>query len=76
MKNPPKFNFERSFERYRDEVKCWSEITSIDKAKRGTLLVLSLPEGGKYGESADFCLNQVKGYFQSQDNDLHVYQLP
>ena len=33
-------------------------------------------EGGKYGESADFCLNQVKGCFQSQDNNLHVYQLP
>ena len=44
MKHPPKFNTERSYERFQDEVKVWEKITSIQAEARGSLLVLSLPE--------------------------------
>ena len=67
MKHPPKFNVERSFERYKDEVICWSEITSIEKGKRGTLLVLSLPDTGRYGDLRGKCMD---GCNHKGDNGL------
>ena len=52
-KDPPKFNTERSYERYENEVDAWSSITSVAKSKQGTILVLSLPESGKHGDLKD-----------------------
>ena len=48
--DPPKFNTERSYKRYENEVDAWSSITSVAKTKQGTILVLSLPESGKHGD--------------------------
>ena len=50
VKEPPRFNADRSYERYENEVDAWSNITTVDKAKQGTLLVFSLPDSGKYGD--------------------------
>ena len=50
VKEPPRFNTDRSYERYENEVDAWSNITTVDKAKQGTLLVFSLPDSGKYGD--------------------------
>ena len=50
VKEPPKFNTDRSYERYETEVDAWSSITTVAKAKQGTMLVLSLPDSGKYGD--------------------------
>ena len=47
--DPPRFNTERSYEGYENEVDAWSSITSVAKTKQGTILVLSLPESGKHG---------------------------
>ena len=50
MKTPPKFNLERPFARFKEEVLAWAEITSIDKKNQGTLVTLSLPDQGRYGD--------------------------
>ena len=61
MKQPPKFNLERSFARFKEEVIAWSKITSIDKKLRGTLVTLqSLPDSGKYGDLRGKVIDSVK----------------
>ena len=50
VKEPPRFNTDRSYKRYENEVDAWSSITTVAKSKQGTLLVLSLPESGKHGD--------------------------
>ena len=50
VKEPPKFNTDRSYEQYETEVDTWLSITTVANAKQGTLLVLSLPDSGKYGD--------------------------
>ena len=80
MKEPPKFNTDRSYERYETEVDAWSTITPVAKAKQGTLLVLSLPDSGKHedlkGKVMDGCdykgengLKNVKEFLK-----LHIGQ--
>ena len=61
MKQPPKFNLERPFARFKEEVIAWSKITSIDKKLRGTLVTLqSLPDSGKYGDLRGKVIDSVK----------------
>ena len=50
MKEPPRFNTERSYERFEAELDAWSTITTVAKQKQGTLVMLTLPETGKYGD--------------------------
>ena len=50
VKELPKFNTDRTYERYENEVDAWSSITTVAKGKQGTLLVLSLPDSGKHGD--------------------------
>ena len=80
MKEPPKFNTDRSYERYETEVDAWSSITPVAKAKQGTLLVLSLPDSRKHedlnGKVMDGCdykgengLKNVKEFLK-----LHIGQ--
>ena len=80
VKEPPKFNTDRSYERYETEVDAWSSITTVANAKQGTLLVLSMPDSGKYGDLKgkviDGCdykgengLNNVKEFLK-----LHIEQ--
>jgi hypothetical protein len=46
--NPPVFNSEvKSYERYKQELLAWNEITELPAAKRGIAIALSLPEGDK-----------------------------
>ena len=43
--NPPHFQKEtKSYERYKQELLAWREVTEIDKAKQGIAVALSLPE--------------------------------
>ena len=42
--NPPSFNKEKSYERFRQELIAWKEITDLDKTKQGIAIALSLPE--------------------------------
>ena len=49
-KDPPPFDSEgKSFARYKTEVKTWTLVTEIPKAKWGLVLALSLPEKDKSG---------------------------
>ena len=50
LKNPPRFNLDRSYERYKKDLKLWASVTSVEKAKQGSLVTLSLPETGKYDD--------------------------
>ena len=80
VKEPPRFNTDRSYDRYENEVDTWSSITTVAEAKQGTLLVLSLPDSGKYGDlkgkvmdgceyQGETCLKNVKEFFK-----LHIGQ--
>ncbi|CAG2239162.1 unnamed protein product [Mytilus edulis] len=42
--NLPSFNKSKSYELYKQELLAWSEITDLDKKKRGIAVALSLPE--------------------------------
>lgn len=42
--NPPSFNKQKTYERFRQELLAWKEITDLDKNKQGIALALSLPE--------------------------------
>ena len=51
VKEPPKFNTDRSYERFETEIDAWSTITTVAPAKQGTLLMLSLPDNDrKFGD--------------------------
>ena len=50
-KEPPRFNTDRSYERFETEIDAWSTITTVAPAKQGTLLMLSLPDNDrKFGD--------------------------
>ena len=40
----PRFSAEKSYDRYKTELKVWSEASDSDKSKHGLLVALSLPE--------------------------------
>ena len=42
--NPPKFLKSKNYERYRQELTAWREITDLSKDKQGIAIALSLPE--------------------------------
>ena len=43
--NPPTYNAKvKSYERYKQELLAWSEITELDVKKQGVVIALSLPE--------------------------------
>ena len=50
LKTPPKFNVERSLDRYIKEVEIWRKVTSIPKEDQGVVVTLNLPEDGRYGD--------------------------
>ena len=45
-----RFNNDRTYEQYENEVYAWSRITPLAKAKQCMLLMLSLPDSGKQGD--------------------------
>lgn len=42
--NLPSFSKSKSYELYKQELVAWSEITDLDKKKRGIAVALTLPE--------------------------------
>lgn len=42
--NPPSFNSAKSYERFKQEILAWREITELSKTKQGIAVALSLPE--------------------------------
>lgn len=42
--NPPTFTKTKSYELYKQELLAWSEITDLDKKKKGVAVALTLPE--------------------------------
>lgn len=42
--NPPAFNSVKSYERFKQEILAWREITELSKSKQGIAVALSLPE--------------------------------
>ena len=46
--NPPSFNSAKSYERYKQELLAWREITELSKNKQGIAVALSLPEDDEY----------------------------
>ena len=50
LKTPPKFNTERSLDRFINEVEIWRKVTTIPKESQGIILTIHLPDDGKYGD--------------------------
>ena len=44
VKNPPRFSMTKNYEMYKKELESWKAITSIEAAKLGRVVALSLPE--------------------------------
>ena len=42
--NPPSFSSAKSYERLKQEILAWREITELSKTKQGIAVALSLPE--------------------------------
>lgn len=43
--DPPTFNtLEKSYERYKQELLAWREVTNLDKTKQGIAIALTLPD--------------------------------
>ena len=42
--NPPSFNSAKSYERFKQELQAWREITELSKNKHGIAVVLSWPD--------------------------------
>jgi hypothetical protein len=42
--NPPVYGKDKSYERYKQELLAWREVTDLAKAKQGIVVALSLPE--------------------------------
>ena len=42
--NPPSFSSAKSYERFKQEILAWREITELSKTKHGIAVALSLPE--------------------------------
>ena len=49
-KNPPRFNAKKSYQRFKDEVKAWTKVTSVPKEKWAYLIALNLPEDAEDGD--------------------------
>ena len=72
MKIPPKFNMERSFERFKADVEAWAEITSVEKEKQGILVTLNLPDTGKYGDLRGKVMETVEAKIRGLDGRNEV----
>ena len=44
MNNPPIFNKSKNYERFRQELLAWREITDLKEDKQGIAIALTLPE--------------------------------
>lgn len=47
--NPPYYNKEKGYERYKQELRAWQLVTDIKEEKRGIVVALSLPESDDSG---------------------------
>ena len=50
LKTPPKFNIERSLDRFIREVELWKKVTSVPEESQGVVVTIHLPDDGKYGD--------------------------
>ena len=68
MKQPPKFNLQKPFSRFKEEVLTWNLITSVEKKLRGSLLTLSLPDEGRYGDLREKVMESVQHAGEEDEN--------
>jgi hypothetical protein len=47
--NPPIYGKEKSYERYKQELNAWREVTDVAKTKKGIVIALTLPENDESG---------------------------
>ena len=48
--SPPEFSKSKSYERYKQELTAWREVTDLKKEKQGIAIALSLPENDNIRE--------------------------
>ena len=47
--NPPQYNKDKSYERYKTELMAWEKVTDVKDTKRSIVVALSLPENEESG---------------------------
>ena len=57
--NPPSLELVKNYERFKQEVLAWKEITDQAKNKQGIVVALSLPENGEH-QKKDKVFDQIK----------------
>ena len=60
--SPPEFSKSKSYERYKQEIAAWREVTDLQKEKRGIAIALSLPENDNIREKVfdELDINDLK----------------
>ena len=56
--NPPSYSSGKSYERFKQELLAWREITELSKNKQGIAVALSLPEDDE-NKIKDKVLDQI-----------------
>ena len=63
MKTPPPYSIKSSYERYRAELKAWTEVTSVKKDSWARVIALNMPDSVEE--------NDIRGkIFESLGDDL------
>ena len=44
LKTPPKFNIERSLDRFVREVEIWKKVTTVPEESQGVVVTIHLPD--------------------------------
>ncbi|CAC5360727.1 unnamed protein product [Mytilus coruscus] len=75
--NLPSFSKSKSYELYKQELVAWSEITDLDKKKRGIAVALTLPEDdeSKIREKDDLAdsLEKFEDFTRPEGQSIHEY---
>ena len=69
--NPPSFNSAKSYERFKQELLAWREITEISKNKQGIAVALSLPDDDE-NKIKDKVFDQIALDELKDENGLNI----
>lgn len=69
--NPPSFNSAKSYERFKQEILAWREITELSKKKQGIAVALSLPEDDE-NQIKDKIFDQISLDELKSENGLNI----
>ena len=70
--NPPDLSKCRTYERYRQELKAWQEVTDIPKTKQGIAIALSLPQDSGESGIREKVFDEIELKDLKKENGLEI----